>query len=148
MSTYTQILYQIVFGTKYHAPTLSKEGRETLFRYIHGVIKGKNCHLYQINGVENHIHILTHLHPSVALAELIKAIKLSSSKFIREKRLFPLFGGWQKGYSAFTYSVDRKDTLIRYIQNQEAHHAKKKFLEEYLELLHEHNIEYDEKYLL
>ena len=72
MSTYTQILYQIVFSTKYREHTLTKPGREELYRYISGVLKNKNCHLYQIGGVADHLHIVTHLHPSVALASLVK----------------------------------------------------------------------------
>lgn len=81
--------------------------------------------MYQINGIENHTHILTHLHPSIALAELVKDIKVSSNLFIKEKNLFPNFVGWQIGYSAFSYSIDRKDILTNYIRNQEEHHRKK-----------------------
>ena len=148
MSTYTQILYQLVFGTKNHEQTLKKENRQELFKYIWGILKNKKCHLYQINGVENHLHILTHLHPSVALADLIKDIKLASSKYIKEKDIFPYFKGWQNGYGAFTYSQESKDSLIKYIKNQEIHHKKKTFKEEYIDLLKEHGIEFDEKYLL
>ncbi len=148
MSTYTQILYQIVFGTKYHEHTLVKAGRDNLHQYITGILKNKKCHLYQINGVENHLHILTHLHPSVALADLVKDIKLASSAFIKEQKLFKQFHGWQDGYSAFTYSQDRKEILINYIRNQEEHHRKKTFREEYIELLREHGVEFEEKYLM
>jgi REP element-mobilizing transposase RayT len=119
-----------------------------LYKYIWGILEKKKCHLYRINGIENHLHILTHLHPSVALADLIKDIKLATTEHIKEKKLFPRFGGWQDGYGAFTYSIDRKDALINYIKNQEEHHRKKTFREEYLELLKEHGIEFDEKYLL
>lgn len=148
MGTYTQILYQIVFGTKQHEHTMTKAGRDQLYQYIAGLLKNKKCHLYQINGVENQLHILTHLHPSVALADLVKDIKLSSSKFIREEGLFKQFDGWQDGYAAFTYSQDRKEILIKYIRNQEFHHQKKTFREELIELLKEHGVEFDEKYLL
>lgn len=127
---------------------MTKDGRDFLFRYISGIIKNKACLLYQINGVENHIHILTHLHPSVALADLVKDIKLASSKFIKEQKLFAHFEGWQDGYSAFTYSIDRRDVLINYIRYQEVHHAKKPFRDEYMELLREHGIDFDEKHLL
>jgi REP element-mobilizing transposase RayT len=148
MSTYTQILYQIVFGTKHHHHTLEKPGRAALFKYIAQILRNKRCHVYQVNGVGNHLHILTDLHPSVALADLLKTIKLASSKFIKEQGLFPKFSGWQVGYCAFTYSNDRKEVLIWYVQNQEAHHAKKSFREEYIELLKEHEVEFDEKYLI
>ncbi len=148
MSTYTQILYQIVFGTKHHEMTLGKEHRQQLFKYIWGVLENKKCHLYRINGIENHLHILTHLHPSVALADLVKDIKLSTTKFIKEQNLFPDFNGWQDGYGAFTYSMEAKNNLINYIKNQEEHHKIKTFRDEYRELLKEHQIEFDEKYWL
>ena len=79
MSTYTQILYQIVFSTKNRERTLVGEDRKKLFQYIWGILKSNQCHLLQINGVEDHLHILTHLHPSVALADLMKDIKIASS---------------------------------------------------------------------
>jgi len=148
MSTYTQILYQIVFSTKNREHTLLVDKREELFKYMWGILQNNKCHPYQINGVSDHIHILTHLHPSVALASLIKDIKLASSKFIKENKLFPDFGHWQDGYGAFTYSIDSKDRLINYIKNQEKHHMVKTFQEEYIEFLQEHGIEFEEKYLL
>lgn len=148
MSTYTQIIYQIVFSTKNRERSLNKDKRDDLYKYIWGVIKNKNCHLYRIGGVEDHIHILTHLHPSISLSSLVKDIKMASSVYIKENKLFTNFNGWQEGYGAFTYSVKEKDALIEYIKNQEQHHAIKNFREEYLELLKEHEIEFDEKYLL
>ncbi|MBK9581677.1 MAG: IS200/IS605 family transposase [Saprospiraceae bacterium] len=148
MSTYTQILYQIVFGTKYREKVLLKDGRDELFKYITGLIKNKNCHLYIINGVEDHIHIVTHLHPTVSLSSLVKDIKLASSIYIKENNLFKDFINWQEGYGAFTYSIKEKDRLIEYVKNQEEHHRKKSFREEYVKLLDEHGIEFDEKYLL
>ena len=89
MSTYTQILYQLVFSTKYRERTMIKENRPELFKYIWGILKHNKCHLYRINGVEDHLHIVTHLHPTVALSSLIKDIKVSSSKHIKEHNLFP-----------------------------------------------------------
>ncbi len=147
MSTYTQILYQLVFSTKRRERTLTKENRPELFKYIWGILKNKKCHLYRLNGVEDHIHIVTHVHPTIAVSDLIKDIKLASTDYIKEKRLFPHFGGWQDGYSAFTYSIQAKDSLIEYVKNQEEHHKTKTFKEELIELLKEHGIEYDEKYL-
>ena len=148
MSTYTQIIYQIVFGTKKRERTLTADKRQELFKYIWGIVKEKNCHLYRINGVEDHLHIVTHLHPTVSLSALVKDIKLASSVYIKTNQLFPYFKGWQDGYGAFTYSIKEKDRLIEYVKNQEAHHRKKSFKEEYLELLKMHGIEFDEKFLL
>ncbi len=148
MSTYTQILYQIVFSTKNREHTLDKENQKELYQYIWGVLKNKNCHLYQIGGVTDHIHILTHLHPSISLSSLIKDIKLSSSELIKKHHLFPNFSGWQEGYGAFTYSIKDKDKLINYIKTQEEHHKKRTFKEELIELIQEHYIDFDDKYLL
>jgi putative transposase len=148
MSTYTQILYQIVFSTRNRKKSLSKESRDELFMYIHGILKNKNCHVYRINGVTDHIHIVTHIHPTISLASLIKDIKLATTEYIEFEFLFPGFDGWQDGYGAFTYAISAKDNLIEYVKNQEAHHKLKTYREEYIALLKEHGIEYDEKYLL
>jgi putative transposase len=148
MSTYTQIIYQIVYSTKNREGSLTQEKRPWLYEYIWGVLKNKNCHLYRINGMAEHIHIVSGLHPTIALSSLIKDIKLSSSAYIKEKSLFRNFGGWQDGYGAFTYSFNAKDQLIEYVKNQEEHHKKVSFKEEYVSLLKEHGIEFDEKYLL
>jgi putative transposase len=148
MSTYTQILYQIVFGTKDHTRSLKADNRVKLYKYIHGILVKKSCHLYRINGVDDHLHIVTHLHPSIALAKLIKDIKLATDSYILKEKFFPDFYGWQDGYGAFTYSIKDKNYLIEYVKNQEQHHLIKTFREEFIELLKEHGIEFDEKYLL
>lgn len=148
MSTYTQILYQIVFSTKRREQVLEKENRPMLFKYIYGVLNKNNCHLYRVNGVEDHLHIVTHIHPAVSLAGLVKDIKVASSVFIKTNNLFKNFSSWQEGYGAFTYTIKAKDRLIEYVKNQEEHHKNISFLDEYKELLKEHEIEFDEKYLL
>jgi len=148
MSTYTQILYQIVFSTKKHEKTMIESGQEKLYKFIWGVLRNKNCHLYRIGGVEDHIHIVTHIHPSIAVSSLVKDIKLASSSFIKSENNFPDFNGWQSGYGAFTYSISAKDNLIEYVKNQKEHHRERSFKDEYMRLLKEHRIEFDEKYLL
>ncbi|MFN8416598.1 MAG: IS200/IS605 family transposase [Cytophagaceae bacterium] len=148
MSTFTQIVYQIIFTTKNRERTLSKNNRDLLFKYIWGVFKNKNCHLYRINGIEDHIHILTDLHPTISLASLIKDVKLSSTEYIKSNKLFEHFNGWQNGYGAFTYSIKDKDSVVEYIKNQEQHHKTVSFKEEYINLLKQHDIEFEEKYLL
>jgi REP element-mobilizing transposase RayT len=100
---------------------LIKDGRERLFKFISGIIKNNQSHLYRINGIEDHIHIVTHLHPSIALADFVKYIKVASSKMIKEENLFSTFAGWQTGYAGFTYSMDAKDNLIEHVKNQEEH---------------------------
>lgn len=148
MSTFTQIIYHIIFSTKNRQRTLTPDNREKLYQYVWGLLKKKNCHLYRINGIEDHIHIATHLHPIVNLSSLIKDIKLASSSFIQEQFLFRNFAGWQDGYAAFTYSFRDKDALIEYIKNQEEHHKKVSSRDELIRLLDEHGVEFDEKYLL
>ncbi|MEN8123312.1 MAG: IS200/IS605 family transposase [Bacteroidota bacterium] len=147
MATYKQIVYQLVFSTKNREKTLIKANREVLFKYIGGILKNNNCHLYRINGIEDHLHIVTSLHPSVALADLIKDIKIASSKMIKAENLFPNFMGWQDGYGAFTYQYNVINELINYVKNQEEHHKKETFVDEYKRLLTEFGIEFDEKYL-
>ena len=148
MSTYTQILYQIVFSTKERKPVLLKENRPLLFRYIYGFSRNKNCHLYRINGIEDHIHIIISLHPYVSLSSLVKDIKISSSLFLKENNLFPDFSGWQEGYGAFTYSYEEVNKLIEYVKNQEEHHKNITFREEFIAMLNEHQIRFDPKYLI
>lgn len=148
MSTHLQIHYHIVFGTKYKIPCLEKGQREILFKYIWGVLSNNNCHLYRMNGVKDHIHILTHIHPTVALSSLVKDIKLASNAFIKKEKLFPAFKGWQEGYGAFTHHINDKARLIRYIKHQEEHHKRVSWPEELKALLKEHRVVYNEKYLL
>jgi len=147
MSTYTQILYQIVFSTKGRERTLTKQGRDELFKFISGILKNKQCHLYRINGIEDHIHILTHIHPTLALSTLVQTIKTSSSTYIKENNLFENFKGWQNGYAAITYSNNALNTLIEYVKNQEEHHKNMNSQDELKSLLNENEIEFDEKYL-
>ena len=148
MSTYTQILYQIVFSTKNRERSLSKSNRGELFKYISGILSNKKCHLYCINGVEDHLHIITHIHPTIALSKLIKDVKLATSHYIKERSLFPNFNGWQNGYAAFTYSIDAKQNLIDYVMNQEEHHQNSTYKDELSKLLSQHYVQFDPKYLL
>lgn len=104
--------------------------------------------LYQINGVADHIHIATHLHPTISLSSLVKDIKVSTSLWIKENRIFPKFTSWQEGYGGFTNSINEKEALINYIKNQAEHHHAKSFREELVDLLIEHGVEFDERYLL
>jgi putative transposase len=149
MSTYTQILYQIVFGTYDYTPFLTTENENILFAYIAGILKNKSCHSYIVGGASNHIHIITHVHPTEAPAYLVKDIKLASHKMIlKNRKLFSHFTGWQVGYSGFTYHISSKVKLIKYVENQREHHKIFSFKEELKELLKEHSVDYDEDYLI
>lgn len=146
MSSYRQILYHIVFRTKQSLKTLSLRNNPELFAYITGILTNKNCHLYRINGMEDHIHILSDLHPTIALADLIRDIKTSTSIWIKQHRGFSKFEGWAEGYAALTYSYNEKDTIIEYIKNQQNHHKIVSYQDELRGLLLEAGIKIDERY--
>ncbi|OQX97087.1 MAG: transposase [Bacteroidetes bacterium 4572_117] len=148
MSNYTQIYWQIVFSTKYRKPVLLKENREKLFKYIWGILKNKECVLYRVNGIEDHIHIFTHVHPTIAISDLIKDIKRATNSYIKKSNIFPEFTAWQKGYGAFTYSTREKHTIINYVKNQEEHHNTISFIDEYKQLLKDNDVDFDENHLL
>ncbi len=149
MSTYTQLIYQIVFGSKSYTSFLTKQNKDILCNYIVGILHNKECHSYIVNGYGNHMHIATHIHPTISLASLVKDIKRASSEMIiREKAMFKNFTGWQVGYGAFTYHISQKEELIQYILNQENHHRKMTFKEELINLYEEHGITFKTEYLL
>jgi putative transposase len=148
MGTYKQIYYQIVFGTKNRNPTIASAYERELFQYIHGVIKNKHCKLYRINGMEDHIHIMSDLHPTICLSDYVKDIKVASNTWMKDNGKFPAFEGWQGGYGAFTYSIKERDIIINYIKNQKEHHKSETFYDEFKRLQPENGIEFDEKYLL
>jgi REP element-mobilizing transposase RayT len=146
MSTYTQILYHIVFATKDRLPVLADARRDDLFRYMKGVIKNSRSRPVWTNGVKDHVHILLSLHPTVALADLLKDIKVASSIWIKENKVFPNFIGWQEGYGAFTYSLRDEPELIAYLKRQEENHRTVSFEEEYRKSLLDAGVKIDERY--
>jgi REP element-mobilizing transposase RayT len=148
MSTYTAICYHIVFSTKERTPALHPDRRPDLFRYIWGIIRKRQGHLYRVNGTRDHLHILSSLHPTVSLADFVKDIKTGSAHWIKQNRVFTQFSHWQEGYAAFTCSRGDRNHLVEYIKMQEKHHRRTTFEEEYRRLLVEAGIEFDERYLL
>jgi len=130
MSSYRQLLYHLVFRTKDSLPTIKQDNVNHIYAYISGIIKNKNSHLYRINGVEDHLHILTDEHPSIALAYFMREIKVSTSIWMKSSGSFPAFDGWTEGYGSFTCSYLDIGGLIDYIKNQQEYHTKKSF-EEY-----------------
>lgn len=128
MSTYTQILYQIVFGSKNCAPFLNSQNQTNLYNYIYGIVQNKNSVPYIVGGHSNHIHIITTLHPTVSLSESIRDIKKASHNWMTEKKdLYSTFYGWKVGYGAITYNYFSKKNLIHYVKNQNEHHKKNRF---------------------
>jgi len=147
MASYRQVLYHITFHPKNSEKVLHNSGNDELYKYIWGVIKSKNCKLFRINGIEDHLHIVCDLHPSVALADLVKDIKVASSKWIKEQGLYPDFSNWAESYGAFTLSVKEKDSVIKYVMNQQEHHRKESFRDEFIRFLKENDVEFDDRYL-
>ena len=145
--SYTQIYYHIVFSTKNRAEVLRQEHEKELYNYLWAILKKHNCHAYRIGGVEDHIHIFTSLHPTLALADLIRELKNSSTNWIHKKGLFPGFEGWQNEYGAFTKSHADHDMIINYIKNQKEHHHKETYIGEFKRLLTEDGVEFNECYL-
>ena len=146
-NTYTQIYVQVVFAVRGRECAIRSEWREQLFKYIAGILKNQGVKLIAIGGVEDHIHILLALNPKIALSDLIRDVKANSSRFINEKRLVRGRFYWQEGFGAFSYSRSQLDRVAKYILNQEQHHARQAFKDEYLGLLKRYDIEYDDRYL-
>ena len=146
MSSYHQILYHLVFRTKDSRKTLNPVYSRELFAYIMGYVKNKNCLLYRINGVENHIHIFCDLNPSIALSDFIKDMKASSSIWLKKSGKFPDFQGWAVGYAALTYAWRDKSKIVNYIKNQQVHHKQISFENEFRGLLKEQGIIIEEHY--
>jgi REP element-mobilizing transposase RayT len=147
MNSYRQILYHIVFCTHNRENTMPAEHHESLYKYIWGIIKKRNGVLYRINGTENHIHILSDLHPTMALSDYVKEIKAASNRWMKESGLFPHFTNWAQGYCALTYAYRDKNMILNYIKNQKEHHRKTIFEDEYRSLLREQGIKWDERYI-
>ena len=146
--SYRQVYYHIVFGTKERRPVLTDSYCEELYKFIWGIIRNKGCKLYQINGFEDHLHLISDLHPSIALANFIKDIKVASSIWLKQQEHFRNFNGWSEGYAAFTVSHNERSKVVSYIKSQKEHHYKENFIDEYKRLLKENGVVFDEKYLL
>ena len=147
MNSYRQILYHIVFCTYNRKNTLPNAFHKELYKYIWGIIQKRKGFLYKIGGTENHIHILSDLHPTVCLSDYIKEIKTGSNQWMKGTGNFPLFESWAEGSCSLTYSINEKNVLINYIKNQKEHHKTITFEDEFRQLLAENGIEWDEKYL-
>ena len=144
---FTQLYTHLVFAVKYRDRLLKREIRPEIFSYISGVITNRKHKSIIINGVSDHIHILIGLNPNDKISDLVASIKRSSSLYINDKGFFNGKFHWQDGYGAFSYGKSQIDDIYKYIANQEDHHKRRTFRQEYLKLLEKFEIEYDEKYL-
>lgn len=145
--TFSQIYIHLVFSVKEKQNVIHKTWREELFKYVSGILKGKNQKVFAIGGMPDHIHILISLRPNCMISELVNSVKTNSSKWINSRGFVKGKFNWQEGYGAFSYGQSQLDRVIQYINNQEQHHQKKSFKEEYIELLQRFNVKFEEKYL-
>lgn len=146
-NTYTQIYIHIVFAVKGRENIIPKRYREELHKYITGVVQNRNQKMLAIFCMPDHTHILIGFNPSNSLSDLVRDIKAISSKFINDNNWIKGKFNWQLGYGGFSYSRSQIDSVIKYILNQEEHHKRRSFKEEYIELLKKFEVEYDGKYL-
>lgn len=145
-STHLSLHFHLIFSTKDRVALMHKDWRGRLHAYLGGIINDLGGVPETIGGVEDHVHLLVGLRATHRLADVLRELKASSSKWVHEELQKPLFA-WQEGYGAFTVSQSQLDTVKKYITNQEEHHRKRTFQEEYLEFLQKNGVEYDEKYL-
>ena len=146
-NTYTQIHIQAVFAVQNRVSLIHTNWKDELYKYITGLVQNHEHKVLQINGMPDHVHLLIGQRPTQALADLMQMVKQDSSKRINEKNFVNGKFSWQSGYGAFSYSKNQVPRVIKYIQDQELHHGKKSFLEEYEELLRIHEVEYDQRYI-
>lgn len=146
-NTYTQLYIQVVFAVKGRENLIKPDYREKIQKFITGIVTNRNQKLYQISIMPDHTHILIGINPDMTISDLVRDIKAGSSKFINDNNLVKGKFNWQTGYGAFSYSRSHIDSVVKYIQNQEEHHKRKSFKEEYIDFLEKFEIEYQEKYL-
>jgi len=146
-NTYTQIHIQAVFAVKYRTGIIQKNWKDELFKYVTGITRENNHRLLAINGMPDHVHVFFGMRPAQSLSDLLQAIKTNSSKWINERGFVKGRFEWQQGFGAFSYSKSQISDVISYIQNQETHHQKRTFLDEYRNLLDEFDVEYDSRYI-
>jgi len=146
-NTYTQVHLHLVFAVKGRKSLIAKSWKDELYKYITGIIQNHNHKLLIINGMPDHLHILIGYRPTQSLSDLMQQIKGDSSKWINQNNLTKEKFEWQSGYGAFSYSKSQIADVITYIENQETHHKKISFKEEYINMLKKFEVEFNEQYI-
>jgi putative transposase len=146
-NTYTQIHLQFIFAVQYRAALIKPEWKERLHQYITGIFQSNQHKMLQINSMPDHIHILIGFRPYQSISSVVQNVKTESTKWINAQKFTPSKFAWQEGYGAFSYSKSHLPRVIKYIQQQEEHHRKHTFLEEYKAFLKAFNVAYDERYI-
>ena len=145
--TFTQIYIQLVFSPKHRDRLFNQQIRPRIFEYLSGITTNLGHKSIIINGVSDHVHLFLGLNPKISVSETVKEMKRSSSVFINEHRFFSGKFEWQEGYGGFSYGKSQIESVYKYIQNQEKHHQKKTFKEEYLAFLNKYEVEFEDQYL-
>ena len=146
-NTYTQIYIHVVFAVEGRQNLIAPEHNDELQKYITGIVSAQKHKLIAINNMPDHLHLLVGLRPDASLSDLVRDVKAGSSKFINEKHWVVGRFSWQEGFGAFSHSRSQLGTVIRYIENQQSHHAKQSFRDEYVELLEKFGVDYDQRYI-
>jgi putative transposase len=146
-NTYTQIYIHVVFAVQGRQSLIPKAKKVEMFKYITGIVKNRGQKLIAINGMCDHLHVFIGMKPAVALSDLVRDIKAASSGFIHDRRWVRGKFNWQEGFGAFSHSHAEIDRVVRCIQRQEEHHRKRTFHAEYVEMLKEFAVEYDDRYV-
>jgi len=145
--TYTQIYIHYVFATHRRLRAFDQDRQKELYDYIAGIIRSMQCFVQCIGGMEDHVHILIGMHPSVSISDCAGKIKANSTRFVNEKGWALGKFSWQEGYGAFSVSQSNLEAVRAYIKDQRNHHLGKDFIEEYEALLRRHNVAHDQKYI-
>ena len=146
--TFSQIYIQYVFAVKGRENLILPAFEEEVYKYISGIVSGKEQKPLAVNGMPDHVHVLVGLKPAMRISDLIREIKNNSSNFINDSGFLKSRFSWQESYGAFSYSESGYGNVIEYIKNQKRHHQKKTFKQEYIGFLKKFNIPFEEKYLL
>jgi putative transposase len=146
-NTYTQIHLQVIFAVKKRTGLIQKEWKDELYKYITGIVQAQDHKLLAINGMPDHLHVFFGMRPIQSLSGLVQDIKQDSSKWINQKGFIKERFEWQEGFGAFSYSKSQASRVITYVQNQEVHHRKITFLDEYKKFLEKFEVDYDERYI-
>ena len=146
-NTYTQLYIQFVFAVKQRESLIKKDWKDELYKYVAGIVQNNKNKPLAIGGMADYIHIFIGYKPTIAIPDLVKDIKLASGSWINDNRLTSRRFNWQEGYGAFSYRLRDVDEICRYVLNQEEHHRKMTFREEYKKILNEFSVDFEEKYL-
>lgn len=145
-NTFSQIYLHFVFAVKYRQNSIPKEHKEELHKYITGLVQNRDAKMLAVHCMPDHIHIFVGFKPVMRISDFVKEIKVESNEFINSKQWCPSKFSWQEGYGVFSHSHSAIDNVIKYILNQEEHHKKNTFKNEYHGLLRKFSIDFEEKY--